>query len=170
MNVSPYYIYVRMKTKMLPKSGGHKDVRSSQFRYGKVAEQRAVNRFLTAKSLTPHSRLSLSSRYGRVIVRVLSADEIKEKQKQGRQIAVLGKMADVTPRVAFAQARKVTATGELPQIPIPTFTPFPGLQPQLPELCSEAVFWLHWVTKLHTVLFVPMRHLKRKNFTQQSKF
>lgn len=110
---------------MLHQSGGHKAVRSSQFRYGKVAEQRAVSRFLTAKALTPHSKLSLSSRYGHVIVRVLSADEIKEKQKQGRHIAVLGKMADVTPRMAFVQARKVTATGELPQIPIPTFTPFP---------------------------------------------
>lgn len=109
-----------MKTKMLPKSGGHKDVRSSQFRYGKVAEQRAVNRFLTAKSLTPHSRLSLSSRYGHVIVRVLSADEIKEKQKQGRHIAVLGKMEDVTPRVAFTQARKVALTGHLPIVDKPT--------------------------------------------------
>jgi len=109
-----------MKTKLLPKSGGQKDVRSSQFRYGKVAEQRAVNRFLTAKSLTPRSQLSLSSRYGRVIVRVLSADEIKEKQKQGRQIAVLGKMGDVTPRMAFVQARKVALTGRLPILDKPT--------------------------------------------------
>lgn len=114
-----------MKTKLLPKSGGHKDVRSSQFRYGKVTEQRAVNRFLTAKSLTPRSQLSLNSRYGRVIVRVLSADEIKEKQKQGRQIAVLGKMGDVTPRMAFVQARKVVVTGELPKTKTPAFTPFP---------------------------------------------
>lgn len=112
---------------MLHQSGGHKVVRRFQFRYGNVAEQRAVSRFLTAKSLTPRSKLSLSSRYGRVIVSVLSADEIKEEQKQGRHIAVLGKMADVTPRVAFTQARKVALTGELPQIPIPTFTPFPRI-------------------------------------------
>lgn len=118
-------IYVRMKTKMLHQSSGHKDVRSSQFRYGKVVEQKAVNRFLTAKSLNPHSRLSLSSRYGRVIVRVLTADEIKEKQSQGRHIAVLGKMEDVSPRMAFVQARKAVVTGELPQTKRPTLTPFP---------------------------------------------
>lgn len=126
MNVSPYYIcaYENQDASQVRRTQG-----CPQFsiRYGKVVEQRAVNRFLTAKSLTPHSKLSLSSRYGHVIVRVLSADEIKEKQKQGRQIAVLGKMEDVTPRMAFAQARKVTATGELPQIPIPTFTPFPRI-------------------------------------------
>ena len=126
-----------MKTKLLPKSGGHKDVRSSQFRYGKVAEQRAVNRFLTAKSLTPRSQLSLSSRYGRVIVRVLSADEIKEKQKQGRQIAVLGKMGDVTPRMAFVQARKVALTGRLPILDKPT----PKLASKVPA-AAIGKFWI----------------------------
>lgn len=129
-----------MKTKLLPKSGGHKDVRSSQFRYGKVAEQRAVNRFLTAKSLTPHSRLSLSSRYGRVIVRVLSADEIKEKQKQGRQIAVLGKMGDVTPRMAFVQARKVALTGRLPILDKPT--------PKLASKVAAAAIGKFWIGSL----------------------
>ena len=126
-----------MKTKLLPKSGGHKDVRSSQFRYGKVAEQRAVNRFLTAKSLTPRSQLSLSSRYGHVIVRVLSADEIKEKQKQGRQIAVLGKMGDVTPRMAFVQARKVALTGRLPILDKPT----PKLASKVPA-AAIGKFWI----------------------------
>lgn len=129
-----------MKTKLLPKSGGHKDVRSSQFRYGKVAEQRAVNRFLTAKSLTPRSQLSLSSRYGRVIVRVLSADEIKEKQKQGRQIAVLGKMGDVTPRMAFVQARKVALTGRLPILDKPT--------PKLASKVAAAAIGKFWIGSL----------------------
>lgn len=129
-----------MKTKLLPKSGGHKDVRSSQFRYGKVVEQRAVNRFLTAKSLTPRSQLSLSSRYGRVIVRVLSADEIKEKQKQGRQIAVLGKMGDVTPRMAFVQARKVALTGRLPILDKPT--------PKLASKVAAAAIGKFWIGSL----------------------
>lgn len=129
-----------MKTKLLPKSGGHKDVRSSQFRYGKVAEQRVVNRFLTAKSLTPRSQLSLSSRYGRVIVRVLSADEIKEKQKQGRQIAVLGKMGDVTPRMAFVQARKVALTGRLPILDKPT--------PKLASKVAAAAIGKFWIGSL----------------------
>lgn len=101
-----------MKTQILHQHRERETVRTLGTGRYHVSNRSVIKKLLSLNRFEPNTRMQLSSPRGRVVISVQPLGEVLEKQRQGREIVILGKAERVNPKDALTEARILLARSD----------------------------------------------------------